>query len=256
MATPRHAGSGGQFRFELSRPQDLADAIFRDCRLGIFLADDVGGDRSRDGPDRPFQIAHAGFAGVAFDNPVQGIGRESHLLGCQTAGFKLAWHQVALRDVHLVGFCVPRDFDHFQAIAEGGRHGIHRVGRGNEQHIGQIKRYIQVVVRESMVLCRVQYLKQCRSRVAAEVGAELVDLVEHHHRVAAACLSDFGDNSAGHGADICAAMAANVGFIANTAQGNADELAADRFGDALAKAGFANARGGRQSRGSLRRRQA
>ena len=69
--------------------------------------------------------------------------------------------------------------------------------------------------------------------VAAEIGAELVDLVEHHDRVARAGLAELGDDAAGHGADVGPAVAADVGLVAHAAQGDADELAAHRFGDAI-----------------------
>ena len=44
---------------------------------------------------------------------------------------------------------------------------------------------VEVVVAEGVVLLRVEHLEQRRGRIAAEVGAHLVDLVEHEHRVAA-----------------------------------------------------------------------
>ena len=80
-----------------------------------------------------------------------------------------------------------------------------------------------------------------RGGVAAEVGAELVDLVEHHDRVARAGLADLGDDPAGHGADVGAAVAADVGLVAHAAEGDADELAAHGLGDALAQGGLADA---------------
>ena len=72
-----------------------------------------------------------------------------------------------------------------------------------------------------------------RRGVAAEIGAHLVDLVEHHHGVSRARFAQLGDDAAGHRADVRAAMAADVGFVAHAAERDADELSAHRFGDDL-----------------------
>ena len=61
--------------------------------------------------------------------------------------------------------------------------GVEHVGRGEEQHVGQVEVDLQVVVAERVVLRRVEHLEQRRGRVAAPVGADLVDLVEQDDRV-------------------------------------------------------------------------
>ena len=58
------------------------------------------------------------------------------------------------------------------------------VRRGDEEHLRQVVRNLEVVVAELPVLFRVKHFEQRRGRIAAEVGADLVDLVEHDHRVA------------------------------------------------------------------------
>ena len=78
--------------------------------------------------------------------------------------------------------------------------------------------------------------------IAAEIGAELVDLVEHHDRIARAGLAQLGDDPAGHRADVGAAVAADVGLVAHAAQRDADELSAHRFGDRFAERRLADAR--------------
>ena len=74
-----------------------------------------------------------------------------------------------------------------------------------------------------------------------ETGAELVHLVEHHHRIARAGLADRLDDIAGQGADISAPMAADLGFVVHAAEAQPRELAAGRAGDALAERGLADA---------------
>ena len=64
-----------------------------------------------------------------------------------------------------------------------GRNRIEHVRRRDEQHLRQIERHVEVVIAERVVLLRIEHLEQRRRRIAAEVGAELVDLVEDEHRV-------------------------------------------------------------------------
>src|SRR5439155_23258762 len=93
-------------------------------------------------------------------------------------------------------------------------------------------------------LLRVERLEQRRRRVAVETaGAELVDLVEHLHRVARPGLAQVLDDVAGQRADVGAAMAADLGLVVDAAEADAREGAAGRLGDALAERGLADARG-------------
>ena len=50
----------------------------------------------------------------------------------------------------------------------------------------EVERHVQVVVAEADVLLRVEHFEQRARRIAAEVGADLVDLVDHEQRVVGA----------------------------------------------------------------------
>ena len=93
-----------------------------------------------------------------------------------------------------------------------------------------------------MVLARVEHFEQRAGGIAAKIGAELVDFVEHDHWIARAGAAEFLDDAAGHRADVSAAMAADFCFVANAAQAHPSEFAAERIGDGLAETGFADAR--------------
>ena len=93
-----------------------------------------------------------------------------------------------------------------------------------------------------MVLRRVEDLEQGRARVAAPVGADLVDLVEHDHRVHRLRVLERADQAPGEGADVGAAVAADLGLVADAAQRHAHELAPGRAGDRLADRGLAGSR--------------
>jgi hypothetical protein len=48
----------------------------------------------------------------------------------------------------------------------------------------QVERHVEVVVAERVVLLGIEHFEERRRRVAADaVGTDLVDLVEHEHRV-------------------------------------------------------------------------
>ena len=100
----------------------------------------------------------------------------------------------------------------------------------------------EVVVAEREVLLGVEHLEQRRRRIAAVVGADLVDLVEHEHRVRGAGLVDALDDAAGQRADVGPAVAADLGLVAHAAERDADELAVEGAGDRAPERGLADAR--------------
>ena len=126
--------------------------------------------------------------------------------------------------------------------SSGAGHRVEHVGGGDEHDLGQVEVELQVVVAERVVLRRVEHLEQRGGRIARpRAGAELVDLVEQHDGVHRAGLGDRLDDAAGLRADVRAPVAADLGLVADAAEGDADELATHRPGDRLAEAGLADA---------------
>ena len=119
---------------------------------------------------------------------------------------------------------------------------LEHVRRRDEHHVGEVEGQVEVVVAEGVVLRRVEDLEHRARRVAAEVGAHLVDLVDHEDRVARAGVAQGADDRAGHRADVGAAMPADLGLVAHAADRDALELAAEGARDRLAEAGLADAR--------------
>src|SRR6516165_12485836 len=117
-----------------------------------------------------------------------------------------------------------------------------RVRRGDEHHAGEIVVDFKVVVVERVVLLGVEHLEQRRRRIAAEVGTHLVDLVEQEQWIRGLGLAHQLDDFAGHGADIGAAVAPDLGLIVYAAERDAHEVAAGRLRDRLAERGLADAR--------------
>ena len=154
---------------------------------------------------------------------------------------QLLRHEEALGNPHSLQLRVAGELDDLHPVAKRRRDRVEHVRRGDEQHLGQVERHLQVVVLEAVVLLRVEDLEQRRRRVAAEVHADLVDLVEHEHRVRAAGGLDVLDHAAGKRADVRAPMAADLRLVVDAAQAHAHELAAHGAGDALAEARLADA---------------
>ncbi|MNT14333.1 hypothetical protein D3C72_1493340 [compost metagenome] len=90
--------------------------------------------------------------------------------------------QVTLGDFALFVFGVAGDADHFHTVHQGTRN-VQRVGRGHEHHVGQVVFHFKIVVHEGGVLFRIENLQQCGRRIATEIHAHLVDLVEQEERI-------------------------------------------------------------------------
>ena len=116
---------------------------------------------------------------------------------------------------------VRAEFDDFEPVAEGVGDGVGGVGGGDEEDRGEVEGDVEVVVGERVVLGWVEDLEERGGGIAAEVAAEFIDFVEEDDWVASAGAADFGDEAAGHGTDVGAAVAADVGFVANAAEADA-----------------------------------
>ena len=92
--------------------------------------------------------------------------------------------------------------------------------------LGEVELDVEVVVAERVVLRRVEHLEQRRRRIAAPVGADLVDLVEHDHRVHRPGVAQRAHEPARQRADVGAPVAADLGLVAHAAERHAHELAA------------------------------
>ena len=147
-----------------------------------------------------------------------------------------------LGDLDLLLLGVAGELEHFHAVAQRLRDRVQHVGRADEHHVRQVVLDVEVVVEERVVLFRVEHLEQRRRRVAAEVHRHLVDFVEQEHRVHRAGLLHHLDDLAGEGADVGAAVAADLGLVAHAAERQPDELAVHRARDRLGQRGLADAR--------------
>jgi hypothetical protein len=78
--------------------------------------------------------------------------------------------------------------------------------------------YVKVVILERGVLLRVENLKQRRCGIAAEVRSHLVHFVEQEDGVLGARALHMLDDLTRQRADVGAAMAANLSFVAHATE--------------------------------------
>ena len=139
--------------------------------------------------------------------------------------------QVGLRDPDLLFLRVSRQRDDFHPIAQRGGHRVDDVRGGDEQHAREVEGDVEIVVAECPVLLRIEHLEQRRGGIAAEVHAELVDLVEHEDRVLGTRAPQALEDLSGQRADVGPAVAADLRLVTHSAEGDAVELAPERAGD-------------------------
>ena len=163
--------------------------------------------------------------------------------GRQPVLHELARNQVLPRDGLLLPLGIPGEVHHLHPVEQRARDVLDEIRGADEQHLAQIERHAEVVVHERVVLGRIEHLEQRARRVALERDAQLVHLVEQEHRVLGAGLLHPLDDPAGHGADVGAPVAPDVGLVARAAERDADVLPSHRPRDRLGDRGLSHARG-------------
>ena len=160
--------------------------------------------------------------------------------GGQAVVGDLLGDQVLDRDLELLFLGIAGQLEHFHAIAQRRRNRIEHVRGRQEQHLRQIERHVEVVIAEAVVLLGIEHLEQRRRGIAAEVGAELVDLVEDEDRILRFGAAQPLDHLARQRADVGPAVAADLRLVAHAAERDAHELAPERVRDRLRQRGLAN----------------
>ena len=98
------------------------------------------------------------------------------------------------------------------------------------------------MVVEGVVLLGVKNLKQGTGGVAAEVGAQFVNLVQQEQRIACIHLREVLQHLARQSTDIGTTMAANFCLVPHTAQGHTHIFTPCGLGNGLTQRGFTHAR--------------
>ena len=187
------------------------------------------------------EVSHAGLTRPAVHQVAQRLVGDLDVFRFETCGGTLFGQQEALGDLDLLRLEVAGQPDDLHAVRERRRDRAERVRGADEHDLRQVEVHLEVVVVERVVLLGVEHLEQRARWVAAPVGAELVDLVEQEHRVSRARTAQALDDAPRHGADVRAAVAADLRFVTHAAERDADEAPAERARDGLAERGLAHA---------------
>ncbi len=193
------------------------------------------------------KLTHTTFGGIVLDDGAHGCRTHLHIAVAQSGMFQDALHQVAFGYLLLFLGEVAAEFYYLHTVEQRRRHGGERVGRGDEQDVGEVEVQIHVVVVEMEILLRVQHLQQGRGRVALEVVAYLVNLVKQKHGIVAPGTLHGVNYTSGHRADVGAAVAAYLGLVMQTAERHALVILAQCVGHALAQTRLAHARRANQA---------
>src|SRR2546425_6843314 len=98
------------------------------------------------------------------------------------------------------------------------------------------------MILEHVVLFGIENFQQGRTWIAAKICAQLVDFIKQEDRVDSSGFFHHLNDLAGQGADVSAAMAANLGFITHAAQRQADKLSSGRARNRFSQTCLANSR--------------
>src|SRR5262249_18685746 len=137
---------------------------------------------------------------------------------------------------------VTGQLKHLHPIPQCRRYWIKQVRRGQEQNLREVERNIEVVINKGVVLFGIQNFEQRRRRIAAEIGSQLVDLVQNEQWVVGTRVAESLNDAARQRADISPSMSANLGFIADATKGQSHEFAPERARDRSSQRGFPSAR--------------
>src|SRR5271165_580499 len=194
---------------------------------------DLGSDAPANGSDFPFQIANTGLIGILLNDGLDCILVKSALFREQTVLLDLPRHKVSLSNVQLFHFGIAGHSNSLHSIAERWWDAFPIVGRTDKNNMTEVERNIQIAVHEIVVLPRIKYLKQSAGRITTDICSDLVDFIQHHHRVAESGSANLLDDPTRHRSDISSPVPPDFSFVANASQGDAREFSAQRIRDRL-----------------------
>ncbi len=242
VATPTRSWRSCSSGRNLTGPRRRSAAFGVTVTRAVAALGHADRDLAADRADLPLEVAQPGLARVAVDEEVQPGVEEAHLAGLEPVLGELLRDQVPARDLDLLLLGVAGERDDLHAVEERGLDGLGHVGGRDEQDFREVVGDVQVVVAERVVLLGVEDLEQRRRGVAAVVGADLVDLVEHEHRVRRPGLVDPLDDATGERAHVRSPVAADLGLVVDAAERDPDELALEGARDRASERGLADAR--------------
>src|SRR5207244_10372466 len=182
----------------LRPPDEIGDVLRSDGHLLGRPVRDLPRDLATELPDFALELADTRLASVAGDDPAQRGIRERQLPRAQTILSQLTRNEVPLGDLELLTLGVAGEVDGLEPIEERSGYALQEVRGRDEQYLGEVERHSKVMIRERVILRRVEHFQQGRRRISLEGDPQLVDFVEQEDRVLGARLLHPLDDAAGH----------------------------------------------------------
>ncbi len=202
---------------EAADAKELTEIIERELDLFDLVLEDLPKRLAGDLGQLALKRPDPGLAGVVPEHSLQGLVGKHELARLEAVRLHLLGDQVAFGDLNLLFLGVTLEPDDLHPVHQRLRH-VERVGGGDEHHVAEVVIELEIMVLEAVVLLGIEHFQQRRGRIAAEVLAELVDLVEQEQRVRCPRLLDVGNDLARQRADVGPAVAADLGLVAHAAQ--------------------------------------
>ena len=102
-----------------------------------------------------------------------------------------------MSDMKLVNLRVGRQLDDFQSVSERSGNVFEIVRGGDEHDLGQIIRFLQIMIGEDAVLFRIKHFQQRIARIALVIRTHLIDFIDQEDRIDDACLLHALDDTSG-----------------------------------------------------------
>ena len=238
-----HRRAVGSLEEELRTSEVWAHVVGVDDDRGLgFARGQLGRHLAQHLAQLALEIPHTSLTRVVGDDRPQGGVGHLDLGSVEAIAVELAREEVVARDGDLLVLGVAVEPDDLQPVEQRPGDGVEHVGRGEEQHVRQVEVDLQVVVAERVVLRGVEDLEQRGRRVAPPVGADLVDLVQHHHRVLRPGVLQRPHDPPRQRADVGPAVPADLGLVVDAAQGDSNELPPQGPSNALTQRRLAHPR--------------
>jgi hypothetical protein len=173
------------------------------------------------------ELAHAALARVVRRRLITASSVNVDFLSLEPRLLELARDEVLLRDLRLLALGVAGELDDLHAVEQRTRNVLDEVRRRDEQHLAQVERHAEVVIGERVVLRRIEHLEQRARRIALERRRACRPRRAGRPGSSSRLLHAL-DDAARHGADVGAAVAADVGLVARAAERDAHVLASER----------------------------
>jgi hypothetical protein len=164
-----------------------------------------------------FKIPYPRFPRVTVCNIEQGFLVILYLIFFKPVFLKAFGYKVAFGYFKLFLIDVSGKLNNLHPVNQRVWNGIQGIGGYDKKHVGNVKRYIKIVIAEIGILFRVKDFKKGAGRITLEALAHFVDLVDHKDRVF--CFYDFEPlyNLARKSAYVSPAVALNFRLIPHAA---------------------------------------